>query len=539
MDKRVTELPALQPRRVGGLLRGYTGPLWLVLALAGGVATFWIGFSALGRAWGLPEYSHGPLIPVLSLFLFLRQLRSVPPSHDPTDIRWPGVLVTAFALFVAAVGNLARIPDIVTYGMIVWLYGIILTGFGWRQGRQFWPPVLHLVFMLPLPAFMYWKLSTFLQFVSSEIGVDLIRMVGIPVFLDGNVIDLGVYKLQVAEACSGLRYLFPALSFSYIFAVLYRGPMWHKAVLLLSAAPITIGMNSLRIAAIGVIVDNYGIEHAEGFLHLFEGWVVFTLCVLTLFALARLMQRIGGDRRPLHEALDLDTSGLGTQVMRVLRTPASVALAVAALGTAAMGATLHLAPERTSAVVDRDPLALFPHQLGTWTAGPMQRLAPDIARVLRADDYFSAVFSSPQVAQPVDLFIAYYSDQAGGAGIHSPDVCIPAGGWEMSRITQRTVPVPLEGGETLALPLNRAVIQKGLQRQVVYYWFEQRGRHLTSDYVVKAATVLDAITRGRTDGGLVRLITPIGPRESEAAADARLTGFLQQALPELPRFVPN
>jgi exosortase len=70
----------------------------------------------------------------------------------------------------------------------------------------------------------------------------------VPVFLEGNIIDLGVYKLHVAEACSGLRYLFPILSFSYIFAVLYKGPMWHKAVLLISAAPITVLMNSVRIA---------------------------------------------------------------------------------------------------------------------------------------------------------------------------------------------------------------------------------------------------------------------------------------------------
>ena len=68
----------------------------------------------------------------------------------------------------------------------------------------------------------------------------------VPVYLEGNIIDLGVYKLHVAEACSGLRYLFPILSFSYIFAVLSKGPMWHKAVLLISAAPITVLMNSLH-----------------------------------------------------------------------------------------------------------------------------------------------------------------------------------------------------------------------------------------------------------------------------------------------------
>jgi exosortase/archaeosortase family protein len=68
----------------------------------------------------------------------------------------------------------------------------------------------------------------------------------------------------VAEACAGLRYLFPILSFTYLFAILYRGPMWHKAVLFLLAAPLTVLMNSFRIGMIGVLVNQYGIEHAEG-----------------------------------------------------------------------------------------------------------------------------------------------------------------------------------------------------------------------------------------------------------------------------------
>lgn len=84
---------------------------------------------------------------------------------------------------------------------------MVLTLFGFRRGITFWPSVLHLVFMLPLPQFLYWRFNTE-QFVSSEIGVWLVGAMGVPVYLDGNIIDLGVYKLQVAEACSGLRYLF-------------------------------------------------------------------------------------------------------------------------------------------------------------------------------------------------------------------------------------------------------------------------------------------------------------------------------------------
>ena len=96
-----------------------------------------------------------------------------------------------------------------------------------------------------------------------------------PVYLEGNVIDLGVTMLQVAEACSGLRYLFPIMSFTYVFAVLYRGPLWQKLVLLALAVPVAVMMNAVRIGIIGILVDRYGVAQAEGFLHVFEGWVVF------------------------------------------------------------------------------------------------------------------------------------------------------------------------------------------------------------------------------------------------------------------------
>jgi len=276
------------------------------------------GSASLLAAWQLAEYSHGPLTPLLSGFLFVRQLKSVPaqPGHVPD--RWPGIVVIGLALALALLGKLAHIADIVAYAMILWVGGAVLVSFGWARGRQFWPPVLHLVFMLPLPGLLYYKVSTILQFMSSELGVWMLQVGGVPVFLEGNIIDLGVYQLHVAEACSGLRYLLLIMSFSYIFAVLYRGPTWHKAVLLLSAVPIAVFMNSARIALVGVLVNNFGIEQTEGLSHFMEGWVVFMACILILFGLAWTMLALQpAPWMSLSEALDLDLVGIGPQLARL------------------------------------------------------------------------------------------------------------------------------------------------------------------------------------------------------------------------------
>ncbi|MFV2003064.1 MAG: exosortase, partial [Paracoccaceae bacterium] len=240
------------------------GFAWFVLLVSASVPIFWIGLTSMVAAWSTAEYSHGPLIPVISLYLFLRELRRAGDFTDQVRMRdrAPGLALIGFALAIAVLGNLMNVADIVTYSIILWVGGVVLTIFGWQRGKRFWAPVLHLVFMLPLPQILYWKLTIFLQLISSELGVWFVSLAGVPVFLEGNIIDLGVYKLQVAEACSGLRYLFPILSFSYLFAILYKGPHWHKAALLLTAAPLTVFLNSFRIGVIGVLVDSYGIEQA-------------------------------------------------------------------------------------------------------------------------------------------------------------------------------------------------------------------------------------------------------------------------------------
>ena len=368
---RAAWLPAVDPLGAG---------LFAAL-LAVSVPVFWIGLESLGRAWTTPEYSHGPLIPAISLYLFLRELRRGPPLEPVVRDRLPGVLVIAASLLVAMVGNLARIPDIVTYAMIVWTGGVVLTVFGWRRGLAHQLPVLHLVFMLPLPQFLYWQLTIFLQGVSSELGVWFVKLAGVSVFLEGNVIDLGVYKLQVAEACSGLRYLFPILSFSYLFAILYRGPCWHKAVLFLAAAPLTVLMNSFRIGVIGVLVDRYGIGHAEGFLHFFEGWVIFLACIAILFAMAVAMQRLTPNPLPLSEAIDLDTAGLAPILARARggrrRHRAGLGRLARGLGdeprprSGARALRALSAPGRGMGGLDRPPRAA--DRGGAWRVGLSQR----------------------------------------------------------------------------------------------------------------------------------------------------------------------
>lgn len=514
----------------------HMGIFWLIVATIAAGFFFWDGIAELLKAWQLPEYSHGPLIPVLSGLLFLRQLKTVPVNDGPVNDRWPGVVLLIIAVVLGAAGNMIEIRDIVAYALILWVGAILLISFGWKTGKHFWPPVVHLVYMLPLPAAIYYGVSTYLQGISSELGVYFLQLLRVPVFLEGNIIDLGVYKLQVAEACSGLRYLFPILSFSYIFAVLYQGPMWHKAILLISAAPITVFMNSVRIAIAGVIVNHFGLSHLEGFSHFFEGWVIFISCVLILFALAWVMVKLRRDRIGLIEALDLDTDGLGTQAMRLRLVRPSRAMITAAVLVSVMAGAWHMTPKRDSVIIDRDPFLLFPARISDWSAGPQVSLDPVIERVLGANDYLISNLQKPGVAEHVELFIAWYENQNRG-GVHSPEVCLPGAGWEIARLEQIEATPPEGFGKPFSL--NRAVIQKGVRRQLVYYWYEQQGKRTASMFNAKLQLMLGKLTNGRNDSAIIRLTTAVRPGESLADAELRLKELMPGVMSKTARFVPG
>jgi exosortase D (VPLPA-CTERM-specific) len=363
-------------------------------------------------------------------------------------------------------------------------------------------------------------------------------MLSVPVFLEGNIIDLGVTKLHVAEACSGLRYLFPILSFSYIFAVLYRGPVWHKAVLLVSAAPITVFMNSVRIAIAGVVVQYWGLDWLEGFSHFFEGWVIFIACILILFGLARVMLFLNVRKMGLAEALDLDTDGLLPQVGRLRLIQASPAMILTALLMAGAAIGWQVGVSGREAIrIDRVDFNLFPRQFGQWRQeGPPHTLTLDLERALAADDYHSISLSRPEGAASVEFFSAWYSDQSKD-GVHSPEICLPGGGWEIAWLQRTDVSQAM--GSATPYMINRAIIQKGETRMIVYYWFEQKGRKIAWDMAAKFWLMIDGIRTGRTDGALVRLTTPILDGETDAEAEARLKSVMREIAPVLPRFIPE
>lgn len=499
------------------------------------VLPFGEALTRLFDVWNLqPEYSHGILIPLISLFLIWQQRQKL--ARTPFEGSWTGLVVMGVGFGLWLVGELSTIYVIVQYSFLLVLYGLIATLVGWRVFRQLWMPLLVLVFMVPLPAFFSNTLSLQLQLLSSAVGVWIIRLFGISVFLEGNVIDLGSYQLQVAEACDGLRYLFPLMTLAFIVAYFFRAPFWKRAVLFAASVPIAILMNSFRIGAIGVTVEYWGVRMAEGLLHDFEGWVVFMLSTGVLLGVAALLARLGTPRSSLRDALSLSlhaeepkSAAEGAAAARPL--PQSFLVATALVATASISAfTLPARAEETPPA--RTPLVQFPSDIGAWH-GRRQPIEHIYLDALKLDDYLMADYLDVS-GVPVNFYVAFYDSQRRGRSVHSPRSCMPGGGWVIRAFEQKTLTA---GGR--AIPANRAVIELGDRKQVVYYWFQQRGRAVTNEYLVKWYIFWDALTRNRTDGALVRLSVPVLPGMDESSADAQVSRFAAAVVPGLGAYIPD
>jgi EpsI family protein len=177
------------------------------------------------------------------------------------------------------------------------------------------------------------------------------------------------------------------------------------------------------------------------------------------------------------------------------------------------------------------PLASFPQTIGVWQ-GQDVKLDPRLVDALKADDMLTRAYSSPN-SYTLGLYVAYFQSQRQGQTIHSPKNCVPGSGWTPVESKRETIEV----GAGERVNLNLYMVQSGLDRQVVLYWYQSHGRTVASEYIAKMDMVLDAIELNRTDGALVRVSLPI--EDDAAAAEKIAREFVRQIYPLLKEYIPQ
>jgi exosortase D (VPLPA-CTERM-specific) len=281
---------------------------------------------------------------------------------------------------------------------------------------------------------------------------------------------------------------------------------------------------------------------AEGFFHGFSGLLIFAFCIPVLLIEMKVLEKLPPVQSKFaSESRETESSSSdnypGAQNKKfshygLLRQP-MIIVAVILLGTTlALSNTV----EFREKIPAKKKLDQFPLKVGDWDAARRKPMAQKLIDALALSEYVLIDYRNRR-GKEVNFYVAYYESQSKGESIHSPGSCLPGSGWTFDH--SGSVNISDVPGHNEFMPLNRAVMQLGQKRRLCYYWFPQRGRILTNAYQLKIFTFWDALTQQRTDGALVRLITPVYPDEKIEAADARLKKFIREIKPVLEEYIPG
>jgi len=508
----------------------------IVLVLCAFGFLFWDVLGKLVHDWGADEnYSHGFLVvPLAGYIVWRRRIDLASLAIRPSMAGLVIVILSLLTLLTGIIGLDLFLPRFALLGTLA---GTIVFIWGGRQLKALAFPFLLLALAIPLPAIVFNQITFPLQLLASRFGELAISACQIPVLREGNVITLATTSLEVAEACSGIRSLVSLLTLALIWGYMTESPTWLRWLLAASSVPIAIFANGIRVAGTGVAAHFVGAAAAEGFFHTFSGWLVFVVAGILLLLVHRLASWLGPAARIRPEGNSTHTEraeGVPAQpgersafIPRVLVVSGCLLITAVSLGTLT----------RTETIALRQPLGALPQSVGPWEGHDSLALDERTLAVLRVDEYVNRGYTAP--GRPwISLYVGYYRSQRQGQGIHSPLNCMPGSGWEpVERGRLAVLAPPLSGTQPRSVEINRLIVQKGLDRQLVLYWYQAHGRIVASEYWGKIYTVVDAIRLNRSDGALVRVIVPIFSQGAgaEQVAERAALEFVSQILPVLSK----
>jgi exosortase len=264
---------------------------WLPASILGVllVALYYrIGIKLIVDWYNIPDYSHGFLVPLFSIFLIWDKRTKI--AETPVRPSWYGLLLVGLGLVVLIFGVYG--VDLFTsrVSFVVLLTGLIWTFLGSSMLRQLRFPVLILLLAIPFPAIIFNQITFPLQLLASKLASSTLPLLGVPVLQEGNVIQLPVMKLEVAEACSGIRSLMSLFTLAVFYGYFLERTTSRRVILALASIPIAVAANAIRIVGTGLCVQYWDPVKALGFFHEFSGWVMFVISLACLYLLHRFMR---------------------------------------------------------------------------------------------------------------------------------------------------------------------------------------------------------------------------------------------------------
>lgn len=262
--------------------------LLVVLLLLGGLYSTIV--PAMVLDWYHDDnYSHGFLVPFLAGYFLYRQRRNIMEAETaPASF---GLVVILLALVQLIVAWLGMEFFTLRSSLVVLIAGLVLFFFGAEAFKAARLPIFYLLFMVPLPYILYDALAFPLKLLVTRMSVWFLQMIGVAVMREGNIITFPFITLEVADACSGIRSLISLLALAVAYAFFIKSTTFKRLIIILSAVPIAILTNAIRVVGTGLLAQYWGARAAEGFFHEFAGLAVFALAVALLVGIGAGLQR--------------------------------------------------------------------------------------------------------------------------------------------------------------------------------------------------------------------------------------------------------
>jgi exosortase len=237
------------------------------------------------------NYSHGFLVPVIAgYFLYTRledlKITRIAPSN------W-GLVIIVFSLCQLVIGWLGMEYFTLRSSLVLIITGIVICFFGMEVFRITRLPILYLLFMVPIPYIIYDSVAFPLKLFVTKVSVGALKTIGVVVLREGNIIMFTSTTLEVADACSGIRSLISLIAMAVAYACLIKTSTTRRWLLVLSAVPIAIFTNAIRVFVTGILAQYWGGKAAEGFFHEFAGMAVFGLAMAMLLGVGALLRKTG------------------------------------------------------------------------------------------------------------------------------------------------------------------------------------------------------------------------------------------------------
>lgn len=284
-------LAGLDPLPLSDALVRIPRNVWLsgsVLAVLLIALYYRIGIKLVSDWYNIPDYSHGFLVPLFSIFLLWDNRKKIAATRIQPS--WAGLPLVVFGLLILIFGVYG--VDLFTsrVSFVILLSGLVWTFLGSAMLRQLRFPVLVLLLAIPFPAIIFNQITFPLQLLASKLASSILPLLGVPTLQEGNVIQLPVMKLEVAEACSGIRSLMSLFTLAVFYGYFLERTTRRRLILALASIPIAVAANAIRIVGTGLCVQYWDPTKALGFFHEFSGWVIFVISLGCLYLIHRLMR---------------------------------------------------------------------------------------------------------------------------------------------------------------------------------------------------------------------------------------------------------